>query len=109
MSYANTAPSSARVEKTPGPIARYLTVGGATVDLTERSGYYALEQHTETYVECQGCKDSHIVEWGFDIMAHDYDRPQPDDFDKDGRWSLPRARKWAQAHAEKCRAMPVEG
>lgn len=61
-----------------GVIARYLTVGGATVDIDDRNSS-----------QCTGC----------------------DQTDENDRWvsrtnSTSRARTWAQAHAEKCRALP---
>ncbi|MGO1900559.1 MAG: hypothetical protein ACTH0H_05710 [Brachybacterium sp.] len=89
-----------------GVIARYLTAVGGFVDLTERSGYYAVTHATETVVECHGCEQSHSVDWGFDFMAFEFNSPQPDTFDKTGQAAIPEARSWAQAHAEKCRALP---
>ncbi len=89
-----------------GVIARYLTVGGATVDLTEESAYYIPTPPTQTRAQCSGCGDRETKEWGFNILAHENGRPQPDEFDEGGRYTTPRLRRWAQRHAEKCRAMP---
>ncbi|MFI1562173.1 hypothetical protein ACH4ZX_03765 [Streptomyces sp. NPDC020490] len=102
--------STPQPQPTPAPwpesvIARYLTVGGATVDLTERSGYYNRTEPTETYVACGGCLATHTVEWGWSGYADEYDLPQ-DNFDEGGKRSTPKAREWAQSHAERCRAMP---
>jgi hypothetical protein len=69
-----------------GVIARYLTVGGATVDASEQPGYSSL-------AVCTGCvweAWSHFVE----------------DADGGGQSPTLKVREWAQAHAEKCRAMP---
>lgn len=71
-----------------GLIARYLTVGGATVDLTARPDVDA----DAMQAECHGCEV--IVEhngW------YNRDRNTSD------------ARTWAQVHAEKCRAIPRPG
>jgi hypothetical protein len=61
-----------------GVTARYLTIGGATVDLKD-------DESTTGYVdggECTGC--GHHIGWGRATFA----------------------REEAQRHAEKCRAMP---
>ncbi|WP_411121288.1 hypothetical protein [Streptomyces sp. x-19] len=65
-----------------GVIARYLTAGGATVDLTG-SKYDASGS-------CGGCQQTFS---GSGYVS---------------RW-LSVARSWAQDHAEKCRAMPRPG
>ena len=52
-------------------VARYLTIGGATVDISGAG----------TTVDCRGCGDSKLL--------------SPD-----------HAARYAQAHAEDCRAMP---
>lgn len=61
-----------------GVIARYLTTTGATVDVAERVG----ETHWPWVSTCQGCTQGH--EDRYDSHAHE----------------------WAQAHAERCRALP---
>ncbi|MEU1293038.1 hypothetical protein ABZ439_11490 [Streptomyces sp. NPDC005840] len=71
-------------------IARYLTVGGATVDTVETS--------KALISTCCGCH-ARDVDY-FDPMCsgqrmEDYTRGQ--------------ANAWAQAHAEKCRALPRPG
>ncbi|WP_374778712.1 hypothetical protein OG756_42170 (plasmid) [Streptomyces sp. NBC_01310] len=70
------------------PFARYLTVGGATVDVTPKPE--ADEDAWQT--KCIGCDEvqEHNRYYGADRNLRD-------------------AREWAQAHAEKCRAMPMEG
>ncbi|MYT38996.1 hypothetical protein GTY66_23585 [Streptomyces sp. SID8356] len=87
-------------------IARYLTVGGATVDLFEESGYYIPTPPTQTRAHCNGCGKEQTEEWGFSIGAHEYGREQPAEFDTNGQWATPRAHRWAQSHAETCRAIP---
>jgi hypothetical protein len=78
-----------------GVIARYLTVGGqaladpnATVDITHDSD--------TTVTWCRGCKAGRDFYWA--TYEGRYDNGC------DGADSA--ARTWAQAHAEKCRAMP---
>ncbi|MEU7177253.1 MULTISPECIES: hypothetical protein [Streptomyces] len=89
-----------------GVIARYLTVGGGFVDVTERSGYYAVAYPTETYIKCHGCGTDHTVDWGWSAYHDEFgEGPQPD-FDEGGTYAMPHARAWAQSHAETCRAMP---
>ncbi|MEU6279756.1 hypothetical protein [Streptomyces sp. NPDC047028] len=101
-----------------GVLARYLTVGGATVDLTtphtERQvGEHAtvpmgnglsVQRRPETVIDvtitarCSGCLDSHEDTYlGLypsalkDIVGSHYGQD---------------AREWAQDHASECRAMP---
>ncbi|MEU2603246.1 hypothetical protein [Streptomyces albus] len=89
-----------------GVIVRYLTVGGATVDLAVRSGYFGVEHPTEHFVACSGCGETCSVEWGWDAWHEDFGTgPQPN-FDPTGLSVLPKAREWGQAHAEYCRALP---
>ncbi|MET8694733.1 hypothetical protein ABZV65_19570 [Streptomyces bauhiniae] len=75
-------------------LARYLTVGGAHVDITHtsRSGLV-----TST---CHGCKNTDDV---FTDGSLD-DPPEQEDAHVDR--VLPDARDWAQAHADFCRTMP---
>lgn len=72
-----------------GVIARYLTTGGATVDLTEINRDERGGGIYETRTNCTGCPAAERFHW-----EHGKDRA-----DKT-------AHAWAQAHAEKCRAMP---
>lgn len=88
-----------------GVIARYLTVGGATVDVTTRSGYYNRTDPTESVATCNGCDKTESVEWV--LRAWDYsENGYASVTDEGGERSTPKIRDWAQAHAEKCRAMP---
>ena len=91
-----------------GVIARYLTVGGATVDLAHRPGYSRFPDLTETVGRCNGCSAECVKDWGFDFWAAEHNQPQLDTFDSTGESALPAIRDWAQAHAEKCRAMPKQ-
>ncbi|MFC8423969.1 hypothetical protein ACFUN7_24340 [Streptomyces sp. NPDC057236] len=81
-------PSPAAQPWPDGVIARYLTVGGATVDLTEKPD--------EITGVCWGCL-SETNRFHFDPMC-------------EGRrmesYVTRQADAWAQAHAEKCRALP---
>ncbi|MFE7106613.1 hypothetical protein ACFU98_35235 [Streptomyces sp. NPDC057575] len=89
-----------------GVIARYLAVGGATVDLAHGARYYPTadgigETRNHTSATCVACpataEFSHwrvVKRMTFDDKVHD-----PNAADE-------AARAWAQEHAEKCRAMP---
>jgi hypothetical protein len=59
-------------------LARYLTIGGATVNL------YNADQWSPVSATCAGCSTSNL----------------------DGGPDAINPKKWAQAHAERCRAMP---
>jgi len=79
------------VNDTPWPdgaIARYATVGGATVDV------HATDTSTHT-TTCTGCTrhefHQNLARW-VDSVAVER--------------TLDDARRWAQTHAETCRAMP---
>lgn len=63
-----------------GAVARYLTVAGATVDITN-SGKPDDHRH---YTRCTGCHYGRNRSWVNEDIAHQN----------------------AQAHAEKCRALP---
>ncbi|MGW3196297.1 hypothetical protein ACWDBD_17260 [Streptomyces sp. NPDC001118] len=85
-------PSTARTAEPAawpdGVIARYLTVGGAHVDLTE-----AANEITGT---CHGCPDENH-RFDFDPMCEGLRMVS---------FAKSQASTWAQSHAEKCRAMP---
>lgn len=89
-----------------GVTARYLTVGGATVDLIAVTRPYKHEDgitgtRAATRVECTGCPDS--AEFSHcRIHRGDYSDWEVEDPDAANQ----QARNWAQTHAEKCRAMP---
>lgn len=74
-----------------GVTARYLTVGGATVDITA----YPSEQATQA--KCTGCDSYDTTEWS------------QGDWSIGSEWAEADARQWAQSHAETCRAMPKPG
>ncbi|MBT2467824.1 hypothetical protein J7E97_08045 [Streptomyces sp. ISL-66] len=86
-----------------GVIARYLTVGGATVDLTHRLNFLNPPEPFATAAACSGCPDSeefsHWVGTG-----SEWDGTYKEVLDVSQ--AEERARDWAQSHAEKCRAMP---
>lgn len=72
-------------------VARYLTVGGATVDLVEKSD--------EITGSCNGCpNESHSFH--FDPCCTG---------DRMEQFVTSQATGWAQTHAGKCRAMPKPG
>lgn len=96
-------PSSTQTTAWPeGVIARYLTVGGATVDLTHRLTANNPPEPFATLATCPGCLASeefshYRMVWG---LTSRYEKHLPELADSD-------ARDWAQAHAEKCRALPA--
>lgn len=77
------------------PVARYLTVGGATVDI--------LDEHKtgRITVRCTACTwtDTRLL----DNTIYDTPERNADHVAK----ALPECRTWAQRHAETCRAMPM--
>jgi hypothetical protein len=88
-----------------GVIARYLTVGGATVDVTHRHTLPPDPEPFATLATCTGCpaseERSHYRTYynsgGFLRDAKEEHEAEAAD---------EQARAWAQAHAEKCRALP---
>ena len=88
-----------------GVIARYITVGGATVDLTHRLTLPPDPEPFATLATCTGCpaseERSHYRTYygagGFLRDAKEEHEAEAADAD---------ARAWAQSHAETCRAMP---
>lgn len=79
-----------------GVAARYLTVGGALVDLRHDSLYIYETEPNLTIAQCGGCDDSHTEKWA----------PHAFRSDSGSRGADSEAGTWAQAHAEKCRALP---
>ncbi len=88
-------------------IASYLTVGGATVDITHESGYTDRDRPTHTKATCSGCTTAKWVDWwtgsGWGRPGNAYDLVTATDRDD----ATTEARNWAQSHAETCRAMPL--
>ena len=89
-----------------GVIARYLTVGGATVNLTHGNRTYSTpdgigENRNHTTVTCTGCQvTNEFSHWRVvKLMTFNDKVRDPEAADRD-------AREWAQLHAEACRAMP---
>lgn len=82
----------------PGVIARYLAVGGATVDITQRPRYIDSSQLLDGIATCVGCG----TRQRFDDVPEDcLGGPEHALNCNTGA-----ARTWAQSHAETCRAMP---
>lgn len=79
-----------------GVIARYLTVGGALVDVSHDTLYLSDIEPNVTVARCGGCDDYRTEEW----KAHAH-RVSNGSSEADAE-----ARKWAQEHAERCRALP---
>ncbi|MFJ3663135.1 hypothetical protein ACIPPM_22020 [Streptomyces sp. NPDC090119] len=89
-----------------GVIARYLTVGGATVYLIHGNRTYptndgigATRNHTTAV--CTGCPAAEEFSHWKTVRGNysSWETRDPDSADRD-------ARDWAQAHAQTCRAMP---
>lgn len=85
-----------------GVVARYLTVGGATVDITE---LHTLPPNPEPYATsaaCTGCpatKEAGHYRSVYGDYGGSWDEHEPEAAEQ-------KAREWAQAHAETCRALP---
>ncbi|MBV9026058.1 MAG: hypothetical protein JO362_20245 [Streptomycetaceae bacterium] len=91
------------VWETPWPdgvIARYLTAGGATVDIQHNRRYYDETALLDAVARCIGCG-----------LTEGFDDGDPRDLSASGilTMNVAAARAWAQAHAEKCRALPMPG
>lgn len=88
-----------------GVIARYLTVAGATVDITEIERN---ERGGGVYVTaacCSGCPAAERFRWedGFyESSSHWRSLTDEESLQRAGD----KAREWAQSHAETCRALP---
>lgn len=85
-------------------IARYLTVGGATVDLTAEisNGEVGNSLNCEYKAACAGCKHSHQTDGGSWWDTQEARQELMEAQNLGGR----SIRNWAQAHAETCRAIP---
>jgi hypothetical protein len=79
-----------------GVIARYLTIGGATVDITHDTIYIDDIEPNVSTATCGGCAASDNTEWASHASR----------YDNGSGWADRDARAWAQSHAETCRAMP---
>lgn len=84
-----------------GVIARYLTVGGALVDVSHETLYVDDAKPNTTLARCggAGCGSYNDEEWG----------RWADRFDNGSGAADSVVREWAQAHAETCRALPKPG
>ncbi|MGY1579770.1 hypothetical protein [Streptomyces sp. MN13] len=92
-----------------GVVARYLTVGGATVDLTRGNRTYPTddgigENRNHTTATCTGCLATEEFSHWRTIRGtySSWEKHDPGAADQ-------KAREWAQQHAEKCRALPRPG
>ena len=92
---AQTAPSAAWPE---GVVARYLTVGGALVDVSHDMKLISDTEPNLTIANCGGenCAASHHELW-----THYGYRT-----DNGSKGADQEVGKWAQAHAETCRVLP---
>ncbi|MFE3031548.1 hypothetical protein ACFXKY_07855 [Streptomyces canus] len=81
-----------------GVIARYLTVAGATVDIRHDMALIHDTEPNLTIASCngEGCTATHFEKWG----------PYAFRTDNGSKAADQEVGKWAQAHAEKCRALP---
>ncbi|GAA2218006.1 hypothetical protein ACFP3U_37070 [Kitasatospora misakiensis] len=83
-----------------GVIARYLTVGGATVDLTHRLTVHKHPEPFATRASCSACPASNeFSHWFRSGWSSDKE-------ERDEEKANEHAREWAQSHAEVCRALP---
>lgn len=81
-----------------GVIARYLTVAGATVDISHDMHLLTDTEPNLTIAQCggEGCRERHVEKWSGHAFRNDNGSKSADAV----------ASGWAQAHAEKCRALP---
>ncbi|WP_329203938.1 hypothetical protein [Streptomyces sp. NBC_01435] len=82
-------------------IARYLTVGGATVDLSHED---LSDKAKATQAACTGCQESQQSKWA--DQYHSYGTSTYVDFQNPDKGDR-NARSWAQSHADTCRALPM--
>lgn len=87
----------------PEIIARYVTVGTATVDLTHRLNFLTPPEPFATAAACTGCPASKEFSHWFASGDH-FNGTYEEERDEELANTL--ARQWAQDHAETCRAMP---
>ncbi|MET7437016.1 hypothetical protein ACWERY_16135 [Streptomyces sp. NPDC004082] len=93
--YERRAAQQAEAKAWPeGVIARYLTVGGATVDIT-----YSTKSGLLTNA-CTGCSIAEHTNTNGAVTD------SPEEEQARVEECLPIARRWAQEHAETCRALP---
>jgi hypothetical protein len=84
-----------------GVIARYLTLAGSALAREDLAVEIAYTSSTGWITAtCAGCGTSERTDPGASI----YDTPEEEQVRVEK--ALPNARPWAQAHAEKCRALP---
>ncbi|MFJ4329111.1 hypothetical protein ACIP3A_39210 [Streptomyces tricolor] len=105
-----TIPTQVRQEpssqKFPKAIARYLTVGTATVEITETGPRDDDGFAATTVSSCTGCPASDTQSWNtvsYSFSNEEIHRSVTEAAEN----AEVRARDWAQKHAEKCRAMPT--
>ncbi|MGA4960256.1 hypothetical protein [Streptomyces lavendulocolor] len=94
----------------PNIIARYLTVAGSSlgredlaVEVSTRYSDFTPPEPIATSASCTGCPAATEVGHWFGSGSH-VDGTYMED--RDPQRAAAQAREWAQAHAEKCRAMP---
>lgn len=86
-----------------GVIARYLTLVGATVDITHQTQTQDGTKK-ETRAACTGCKAATTHTWADSYP--NYRRPGVTHYQNQDKGDRA-ARAWAQSHAETCRALPA--
>lgn len=85
-----------------GVIARYLTVGSATVDLTSQLNVMTPPEPFATLAACSGCPAS--KEFSHWRLVWQLEGGQAEEHHPAA--AVTDARAWAQSHAGTCRAMP---
>lgn len=91
-------PSPATESWPEGVVARYLTVGGALIDIRHDMHLIQDTQPNLTLAECggEGCHERHTERWSQYAYRNNNGSKSADAV----------VSGWAQAHAEKCRALP---
>ncbi|GAA2441389.1 hypothetical protein [Streptomyces glaucus] len=101
----NNAQTTQSAEWPAGVIARYLTVGGATADVLDKTAPWRTGFGHTLSTACTG----ELCDWTRYGTEFWFDADE-DPWGHDGyRSVVRRLQDYAQAHAEKCRALPRPG
>ncbi|MGW2680914.1 hypothetical protein [Streptomyces sp. NPDC001436] len=90
----------------PKLIARYLTVGTATVEITESGPRDDNGLAADTISTCTGCHTVETDRWNTTSYSYS-DEPIHRSVTEAASNAEARSRQWAQRHAKSCRAMPL--
>ncbi|MER7761329.1 hypothetical protein [Streptomyces sp. NPDC097619] len=91
----------------PKLIARYLTVGTATVEVAETGPRDDNGFGRDTVSTCTGCRTVETDRWNTTSYSFSGE-PIHRSVTEAATNAEARSRQWAQRHAESCRAMPLD-